>query len=261
MNAITKNITWLVLLVAATFAAGCAATAPRAASGPRVTAPSDAGFKIISTEQLKVMVDEKQDFVLIDARTKDEFQEAHITGAISIPENKFEESLALMPADKGHLTVFYCNGVKCGKSKKAAQKAAAAGYTNILVYGEGFPVWEEKGFKITAGPEYARKIETSKMTPADLKALMAAEKKDFVVVDVRDESEFKEGHIPGAINIPSEVFAVRSGALPKEKKIIVYCNTGGRSYVAYRKLMKLAYPSIAQTMFAEWKDAGMPVER
>ena len=41
----------------------------------------------------------------------------------------------------------------------------------------------------------------------------------------------------------------------------MYCNTGGRSYNAYRKLMKLAYPDIAQTTFAEWKDAGMPVEQ
>jgi len=52
---------------------------------------------------------------------------------------------------------------------------------------------------------------------------------------VRDASEFKEGHIPTAINIPSETFAAGSGVLPKEKKIIVYCNTGSRSYLAYKK--------------------------
>jgi hypothetical protein len=41
----------------------------------------------------------------------------------------------------------------------------------------------------------------------------------------------------------------------------VYYNTGGRSYTAYRKLIKLAYPTIAQTLFADWKEAGMPVEK
>ncbi len=71
----------------------------------------------------------------------------------------------------------------------------------------------------------------------------------------------KEGNIPTAINIPSEIFASRSDVLPKEKRIIVYCNTGGRSYTAYRKLMKLACPNIAQTYFAEWKEAGMAVEK
>jgi rhodanese-related sulfurtransferase len=223
---------------------------------------ADAEFKVISTDQLKAMIDdEKKNILLIDARTKEEYQEAHIVGAISMPENKFDELLSLLPADKGSQLVFYCNGVKCGKSKKAAHKAAAHGFTNILVYGEGFPVWEEKGFKIVPGPDYAKKIETTKMSPPELKKLMENGAKDFIVVDVRDESEYREGHIPGAVNIPVETFAAKSESLPKEKKIIVYCNSGGRSYNAYRKLMKLAYPSIAQTLFADWKEAGMPVEK
>jgi len=140
-------------------------------------------------------------------------------------------------------------------------KADAKGYKNILIYGEGFPVWEEKGMKIVPGPDYERKIETTKVKPVELRALIESKSGDIVIVDVRDESEYKEGHIPTAINVPVETFALRSETLPKEKKIIVYCNTGGRSYSAYRKLMKLAYPSIAQTLFAEWKEAGFSVER
>ena len=64
-----------------------------------------------------------------------------------------------------------------------------------------------------------------------------------------------------AINIPVETFAAKSDILPKEKKITVYCNTGGRSYTAYRKLIKLAYPHIFQTMFADWKESGQQVEK
>lgn len=218
-------------------------------------------FTVITTDQLKTMIEEKKYFVLIDARTKEEYQEAHIANALSIPEKSFEESLSLLPVDKNHQIVFYCNGVKCGKSKKAAKKADAMGYKNILIYGEGFPVWEEKGNKIVPGPEYAKKIETTKVSPSDLKKMIDSGGKDFVIVDVRDESEYKEGHIPSAINIPAESFAMKSEVLAKEKKIIVYCNTGGRSYMAYRKLMKLAYPAIAQTLFAEWKEAKMPVEK
>jgi rhodanese-related sulfurtransferase len=218
-------------------------------------------FRVITTDQLKAMIEEKKDFLLIDARTKKEYQEAHIVGALSIPEKSFEELLSLLPADKNSLMVFYCNGVKCGKSKKVAKKADAIGYKNILIYGEGFPVWEEMGNKIVPGPDYAKKIETAKVSPSDLKKLIDSGNKDFVIMDVRDETEYKEGHIPSAINIPAESFAMKSEVLPKEKKIIVYCNTGGRSYMAYRKLIKLAYPSIAQTLFAEWKEEGKPVEK
>ena len=218
-------------------------------------------FKIITTDQLKSMLDEKKDIILIDARTNEEYQEAHIAGAISIPEKNFDESAAVLPSDKNALLVFYCNGVKCGKSKKAAVKADAKGYKNILIYSEGFPVWEEKGYMIVPGPDYAKKVETTKIAPAELKKLIDAKTDSFILVDVRDETEFKEGHIPGAINIPVESFASRSEVLPKEKKIIVYCNTGGRSYMAYRKLMKLGYTDSAQTLFESWKEAGLPVAK
>jgi rhodanese-related sulfurtransferase len=227
-----------------------------------LSAPAaEAEFRIIATAELKALMDEKKDLVLVDTRTAEEFQEAHIKGAISIPEKVFDEKLSLLPSDKNALVVLYCNGVKCGKSKKAAKKAEAVGYRNLVIYAEGFPVWEEKGLAIVAGPEHAKKIETTKIKPGELKGLIDGKNGDIVIVDVRDEAEFREGHIPTAMNIPVETFALRSEVLPKEKKIIVYCNTGGRSYNAYRKLMKLAYPNIAQTTFAEWKEAGMPVER
>jgi len=157
--------------------------------------------------------------------------------------------------------VIYCNGVKCGKSNGLAKKLDPLGYKNISIYSEGTPVWEERNLPIVAGPDYDKKIETKKVKPADLAQLIRANKGGYVLVDVRDPSEFKEGHIPTAINIPVETFSTQSGVLPKEKKIIVYCNTGSRSYLAYRKLIKLAYPDIYQTLLADWKDAGMPIEK
>jgi rhodanese-related sulfurtransferase len=218
-------------------------------------------YKSISTGQLKMMMDKKEAFVLVDARTNDEYDEAHIPGAVNVPEKKFDELMPTLPSDKSSLLVIYCNGVKCGKSKKVAQKATAAGHTNIILYGEGFPVWEEHNLKVVAGPGYGKKIETRMYHPAELESLIKEHKSDYVLVDVRDESEYKEGHIPTAINIPAETFALKSEVLPKEKKIIVYCNTGSRSYMAYRKLIKLAYPDIYQALYAEWRDAHMPVDK
>lgn len=220
-----------------------------------------AEHKLIDTAQLKAMHEAKKEFTLVDARTKEEFDEAHIVKAINITEKGYEAQASQLPFDKSALVVIYCNGVKCGKSKKVAAKAEAAGYTNITIYAEGFPVWEEKALPITAGPDYSKKIEPTKLKPAELKQLIDSGAKDFVIVDVRDESEYKEGHIPTAINIPVETFATKSEILPKEKKIVVYCNTGGRSYTAYRKLMKLAYTNILQTMFADWKESGQQVEK
>jgi len=218
-----------------------------------------ADFAVISTEQLKQFVDQKEKMTLIDARSPAEYREAHISGAINIPEKEFEQAKQQLPAEKDALLVFYCNGVKCGKSKKVAKLAQPLGYSNILIYSEGIPVWEERNFQVETGPGYGKKIETTKLTPGELDALIKADDKDYVLVDARDAAEFREGHIPTAINIPSETFATKSGILPKEKKIIVYCNTGSRSYLAYKKLIGLAYPRIYQTLFADWKDAGLTV--
>ena len=230
-----------------------------AASLPAFAA--DAEFKSVSTEVLKDMIDEKMSLTLIDARSKEEYQEAHIADALNIVEKDFEKLAATLPTDKSSLLVLYCNGIKCGKSKKVASKAKNAGYTNLLIYNEGFPVWEEKGLPIVAGPDYAKKVETTKLSARELAAVLQEKRDACVLVDVRDEFEFSEGHIPGAINIPAETFAAKSEVLPKNKSIIVYCNSGGRSYAAYRKLMKLAYPTIYQAIMADWKEAGLPVAK
>lgn len=216
-------------------------------------------FATISTEQLKQLIDQKEKMTLIDARTPNEYREAHISGAINIAEKEFESTKQQLPAEKDALLVFYCNGVKCGKSKKVARLVQPLGYTNILVYSEGIPVWEERDFQMETGPEYGKKIETTKLTPGELDALIKSGDKGYVLVDARDAAEFLEGHIPSAINIPAETFASKSGILPKETKIIVYCNTGSRSYLAYKKLVGLAYPRIYQTLFADWKAAGMTI--
>ena len=91
---------------------------------------------------------------------------------MNVPEKKFEELLPTLPADRSSLLVIYCNGNKCGKSKKVAQKATTAGYTNIILYGEGFPVWEEHNLTIVAGPGYGKKIETRMYHPAELEGLI-----------------------------------------------------------------------------------------
>jgi len=217
-------------------------------------------FKTVSTEELKKMLDSGDDKLLvIDARNPEEYDEVHIRNAINIPVSKLEKNPALLPGDKKQSMVFYCNGIKCGKSKKAAQIAASQGYSNLMVYAEGMPVWEEKGMSIYAGPNYEKKVETSKLKPQELKTLMDSKPETLTIVDVRDSSEYKQGHIPGAINIPVANFASQSGSLEKEKRIIVYCNSGGRSYNAYRKLQKLAYPNINQVIFADWESEGLPV--
>lgn len=219
-------------------------------------------YTIIKTADLQKILDSKSDkFLVIDARNPEEYKDVHIPGAVNIPVNQFEKYAKLLPEDQTKTLIFYCNGVKCGKSKRAAKKAVVMGYQKVLVYEDGMPVWEEKGLPIITGPGYEAKIETTKISPKELKALIDSKKSNFTIVDVRDKSEYLEGHIPGAVNIPVASFSSRSGQLDKHKTIIVYCNAGSRSYKAYRKLMKLGYKKYYQALFADWKTAGYKVEK
>jgi rhodanese-related sulfurtransferase len=219
-----------------------------------------AGYRVIDHVQLHEMLEGKaQTFLLIDARNPEEYKDSHIPGAINIPQKNFAGFTGILPSDKNSMLVFYCNGVKCGKSKKAADSAMKLGYTNVLVYAEGMPVWEEVGYPFYKSGDYEQPVETDKLSPAEVKVLLESRPQAVQLVDVRDREEFQEGHIPGAINCPLKDFALQSEVLDKNKKVIVYCNSGGRSYKAYRKLMSLGYKDIGQTLFADWKEAGLKV--
>lgn len=219
------------------------------------------GHGLIDTDSLKKLLDSGAALTVVDSRNPEEYQEVHVKGAINIPEKNFSSHIDRLPAATSARLVFYCNGVKCGKSKRSASKAVELGYTSVLVYDEGMPVWEEKGMPLFAGADYEKRIEPSKITAKDLYLSLKNNAGAHTLVDVRDPEEFREGHMPGAINIPAATFASQSGVLDKGKKIVVYCNSGGRSYNAYRKLMKLDYKDIHQAIFADWKEAGLPVEK
>jgi len=83
--------------------------------------------------------------------------------------------------------------------------------------------------------------------PAALKALIDAgqtvESGDFRIVDVRPEGKYADGHIPTAMSLPNGNLQT-SSAPPKDKFIIVYCETGGRAEIAAKKMGKAGYDRI-----------------
>lgn len=62
---------------------------------------------------------------------------------------------------------------------------------------------------------------------------------DFILLDVREEDEFRKGHLEGAVNLPLSRIEEEAEKLPKDKMIIVYCTHGGNSLLAARELSGL----------------------
>ena len=79
------------------------------------------------------------------------------------------------------------------------------------------------------------------------KALMDSES-GYIILDVREQYEYDEGHIPGAILIPYGEIADRAEKeLPdKDQLILVYCRSGRRSKIAAEELVKLGYTNVKE---------------
>ena len=82
---------------------------------------------------------------------------------------------------------------------------------------------------------------------AEAKALMDSES-GYIILDAREQYEYDEGHIPGAILISYDKIADRAKkALPdKDQLILVYCRSGRRSKIAAEELVKLGYTNVKE---------------
>ena len=71
---------------------------------------------------------------------------------------------------------------------------------------------------------------------------------EYIILDVRTDEEFIEGHIPGAILIPDyEITASANAMLPnKDQLILVYCRSGRRSKLAAETLSELGYTNVKE---------------
>lgn len=66
------------------------------------------------------------------------------------------------------------------------------------------------------------------------------DRKDSLIIDLRDEKEYAEGHVKGAVNIPYGKFD-EYGKLPENKVLVLYCDRGGASLMLARQLAKKGY--------------------
>lgn len=78
----------------------------------------------------------------------------------------------------------------------------------------------------------------AEMSPADLRAQVAADASSLVILDVRTPEEFAAGHMPGAINIPHDQVPARLAEFRawKDKSIVAYCRSGRRVGIALKAL-------------------------
>ena len=123
------------------------------------------GYELLTTEELKKLVDDKAAFLLVDTMPAEDFAKEHIAGAINFAlpkedmpewdakqtgEKSAEDFAKLLGDDKGRLIVFYCGFTTCGRSHNGAMWAKKLGYTNVKRQPGGIFAWKGAGHPVEA---------------------------------------------------------------------------------------------------------------
>lgn len=103
----------------------------------------------------------------------------------------------------------------------------------------------------------------SKLSPNVVKQKLASEQEKVCFIDVRSEDEFKSGHVPGATCVPLDRIECGTAELPKDKLVILSCQSGKRSARARELLKAKGYDNLAEMEggFSAWAAHGLPVNR
>ncbi len=190
--------------------------------------------------------------VAVDSRTNEQFDEAHIPGAISASayDTGFATKVAqVIPHDADVVVV----AASDGNELEAAELLAAVGLSVRGFLGGGMSAWR------------AEERPVSRIEAIDVAGLAALVDGDEppLVIDVRNAGEFESGHIPGSVHIPYAELAGRTGELPRDRPVATICKAGKRSGLAASILQREGFERIAHVAsggVAAWGALGRRLE-
>ncbi len=90
-------------------------------------------YAVITAEEAKKIMESGEDYILLDVREQDEFEEGHIPGAVLLPYTEIDRNAETVITDKDKQILVYCRSGR--RSKIAAESLAKLGYTNIKEFG------------------------------------------------------------------------------------------------------------------------------
>jgi hydroxyacylglutathione hydrolase len=187
---------------------------------------------------------------ILDVRTPATFSIAHIRGAINVSlRNEFtKSSLALIP--KAPLILVAEN---IQEVETAADCLAQLGIVDVNGFlAGGMYSWEQA------------KLPTDRLKETHVDDLIRhlEENRSIQILDVREATEFKHGHLPGAINAPISGWEVELPKVDSSRPVVLICSTSHRSTTAASLLARKGFSAIHYVPggMAAWIAAGYPVE-
>jgi rhodanese-related sulfurtransferase len=187
---------------------------------------------------LKKMIHEGDAYVLVDLRSKKAATAGHVKGAVSIPGAELAAAKDKFPKKKSAPIILY------NDDQASAETFALVrgwGYKNTTVLKGGAKAWDGKFFPGDPGSKivYVKKLKAGQISAAEFKKVASEKPQNMLILDVRDAG--MEGQIPGSLNIPQSQLADRLAEVPKDKEIIVHCNTGVLASMSIKTLKDNGY--------------------
>ena len=188
---------------------------------------------------------------IVDTRATTLFAAGHIPGTINIPLNKSFSTWAgsIVPYEQDLCLII--DGDVEARASEAARDLAMIGLDCVAGYfgPEALSAWERNG-KLSTIPQ----IRAAELAPL-------VSKGEVAVIDVRNASEWQTGHIPEAPNVPLATLAERIAEIPRDRTIVVHCQSGARSAIAASVLRARGVERVVNLTggFTEWRDAELPV--
>jgi len=190
--------------------------------------------------------------IVVDARTNEQFDEAHIPGALSASayDTGFATKVGQMCAPDSELIVVAASD---GYEAEAAELVGAVGLRVRGFLEGGMTAWRSEG----------RAVERIELIDAAELAARVEGEDPPVVLDVRNADEYERGHIPGSLHIPYAELPDRLAELPAERPIAAICSGGKRSGLAASLLQREGYERVVHVGHggvASWGELGQPIE-
>jgi glyoxylase-like metal-dependent hydrolase (beta-lactamase superfamily II)/rhodanese-related sulfurtransferase len=189
--------------------------------------------------------------VVIDGRTNEEFDEAHISGALSTSayDTGFATKVSRVAPEGAEIIVVAASD---GDERDAAELLAAVGLQVRGFLEGGMTAWRTEERTVC-------KIEL--IDPDEL-ARRAEAPEPPLILDVRNAAEYAGEHIPGSLHIPYGDLAGRIDELPRERTIATICRGGKRSGLAASILQREGFDDVVHVGqgVGTWRNGGHPVE-
>ena len=183
-------------------------------------------------------------FVLVDLREAAEAEKGFIPGAIGIPAKDLAAWKDRFPENKKAPVVLY-DAAQAGVD--AFKTVRGWGYANTTVLLNGIASWKgELKTGALAAPakiEYVKKLKPGEMTIDEFKKIADTRPADTLILDVREQPV--DGVLVGALPIAESQLKDRFAEVPKEKKVVIHCNTGILAKNAYDLLVAKGYDKVS----------------